>query len=330
MKHVPVRINNLMNGVQTFYHPGATILQYFAVFQTPYGISSQDISQSLALSPGRLLMAGLVAAVFLFVFKRMGRVFYWHLGLSLFLLFMASDLFPWNFIGGSSRIGEILTQVQYPWRYLSLATVTLALLLGDVLEELGKELPNRRKHVLTAVFISCGAIAAAIFAGQYANGVQYIQFYDQAELELYGVMGGEYLLQDVNPRSIGSLPGGIDVSGMDEVLVEEHTGTQWQLYCKACENGGQVTLPVFAYKGYQIKDDAGVCYAAENNGQGRLAFFLPSSYEGRIRISFESPLTWRGAETISFFSFLCGCLWVIHRYGKRFARALCVSAKTGR
>ena len=317
MTHVTVRINLLMDLIQTSQGLGASFLQYFAVFRDPYGVATPDMPKSLALSPGLVLMAGLIAAMFLLTKKKCKKVFLWHFGLSLFLLLVASNLFPWDMIGRCGRVGRALTQVQFPWRYLELAVLTLTLLLGDVLQEMEQMLSGDMQKVLHTASMSAALLSAAVFLGQYAEKADVIRFFDTAELYLYGVSGAEYLLPEVHPRETAALNPEPEAIGMEKLIIESRDGTRWSIRCQAGEDGGQVVLPVFAYRYYRISDEQGTIFPIKNDGTGRITFFLPPDYEGLVHLAYVPPVSWRAAEAVSLLTLLASVCWAVKRYRQR-------------
>ena len=69
------------------------------------------------LTPGMALMFALIIAITFCVNRKATKEIKIFSAFSVFELFMASNLFPWNHLGLHYKWGRILSQVQFPWRY---------------------------------------------------------------------------------------------------------------------------------------------------------------------------------------------------------------------
>ena len=139
--HVPVYLNRVMEGVKQIQEDGASLFQLLAFWASPF--QRGDASTHLIATPGPLLLAVPVVGLILLFRRKLTRqtLLFW-LG-SLGLLLVSTCYFPWDFLAESSRVGQFLAQVQFPWRYVGPAALFLTLTLGSLFT---RELPAERER----------------------------------------------------------------------------------------------------------------------------------------------------------------------------------------
>lgn len=129
-KNVPMLIFKHKSSV--YNDSGLYIGQLFAFFQTPFGgVNPNNVQGRELLSPGIPLMAGLVAAIVLLVYKKRDKTILFFTILSGIYLYLASNLFTYSFLS-FGPLGKITGTLQYSIRNITIATLLLTLLLGYV------------------------------------------------------------------------------------------------------------------------------------------------------------------------------------------------------
>lgn len=285
---------------------------------------------------GILLLIGMLAFLF-FYFSKKGFFFRkeatTHFSLicsilGIIALFMTTFLFPWaaiEEIGGPLK--KILSMVQFPWRYLSIATALLTFSvcgLADLLRRLS--LPKRVLHTLSFIVVIMTFIQTFYF--YYTIPIQSDQqyFYDAPGLMVYRGTGmGEYEPSDfvdidvdkniwetqemMNPNYAAERDSGtglfiesFEKSGTDSTaVVANHAADDRILY-----------LPYLYYYGYQINNvfdnDDGLSPKLIRSEKGTLAAVIPAGYYNGIHITYKEPVAYRAAETISLLTLLTLCL----------------------
>ena len=78
-------------------------------------------------------IAGLLAALSMIIVEKSNKKTQLLTLMSLILLFVSTNLFPWDRLAAGSSIGRILAQVQLPTRFIGLAAIFLTCLLGELL-----------------------------------------------------------------------------------------------------------------------------------------------------------------------------------------------------
>ena len=303
---VPLKVTDAMKEeVMHIQGEGAYFVQYFAFNQNPPGVSYQNVCDRMVMTPGFLLIAAFVGAIFLFVNHRGNRKIAISFAFSVFSLWVASNLFPWNRVADSSKIGNLLAQVQFPWRYIGLAIIFLTVLLGFEAIAYLKQNAERASWVLTALTIASICFSFG-FLSRYCDYTYTNLPLNTCDLYLYDVEVGEYLPPEYY-EGFNLYP---ETDSAAEVKILSRDGTRMKVYCETGAFETNVVLPVFRYKYYRITDEDGKTIQQSDYSTKKLSFLLPANYSGTISVQFDPPWYWHVAELVSAISlvitiFLC-------------------------
>ena len=285
--HQKVSVNYLAEGTRVIQKEGAYLSQYFSFFQNVYRVLDGKEFEGTQLTPGLPLMMALCVGLWLWFHKKAKRELRIMVALSVIMLVLSSNIFPWDAVAASSVLGNMLAQIQFPWRYLGMEVLFLSLLLGYI----GKEYDDRR---VFAIFAAAGIIGCGIFAGSYNDNAMLVNYTDTANLDSYNVGIYEYIM------------GGTDWTALDGEIKEkniseytyERQGSKTLLSVAAGHEDGSLTLPIQGYHGYEAKDDEGNRFELSRGKNNNLKIAIPHDYSGRITISVGLPL-WRAAGYVS-------------------------------
>ena len=311
-KNVSVNINNTVDTVKKIQGNGIYLVQYFSFWQNVSGSHRADVEERFQMTPGIILMMALYLAIVLWYQGKANRKIKILVSLSIGILLMASDLFPWNFIAQETFIGNIMAQIQFPWRYLGIAVIVMTLLLGELLIIMPqKGLGDLGRGI--SLYVVLGGIcilAVGSFSSKYCNEVGVSDYhYDTAELDNKRVMGAEYLLTGTDKESLSNE---IICEDIKQVQLINRRGTCLELFCDTGEKESTIELPLYNYKGYQIMDEEGAKYNILNGTNNKIAFQLPAGFSGKITVQFVEPWYWKAAMWVSALSiigvFMCA-LW---------------------
>ena len=240
-------------------------------------------------------MLGLLAAGYVLIKRKATKEIKYLFFMSVILLIVASNIFPWNEFAYITKTGRILSQIQFPWRYVGIAVVPLTLLLGLVLEQATEESligDNAYKYIIVvSVLMMC------LFCGYAEKSDDNPKLtYDQAELDtsLIAAGNGEYFLSGTDREAISTEL----ICENAEGFIVGQNGTKIVVAVEADEEAS-VCVPRFNYPYYKAIDESGN-YLSISNGQNNLIkVALPEGYKGTVTVRFVSPWYWRVSEIVS-------------------------------
>ena len=290
---------------------GAYLIQLFGMFMTPSGKSLEELQGDLPINLGLGLAVGI--GVFLWCYIRR---FDWGMeesalmrsGVVLSLLAglaicFSLQVFPWDSLGAiSEEITKIATVIQFPWRYLSMATVlcVYVTVIGiTICSESGK-----LRYGLFAGGSICFLLLlnVGLFYMQYADVSITTKMYASMSGtdSITNIYGGEYLLEGTETA----------LCVRRDIVVEEDTVQVFDYASKdggvsfACRNGssepGHVEIPLFCYDNYQAYNlQSGAQLAVTAGQNNRIAIEIPGNYDGMIGVRYVIPVLWKIAYVVS-------------------------------
>lgn len=297
--NVNVKINT--QNMAMIQGEGAYIRQYFMFMADIYGKSLEQISGRFAMTPGVVLMAALLAAVWLWVRKKASKQTKLLLLFSVGMLFLASNLFPWNFLAEHLKIGRLLSSVQFPWRYIGIAALFLTLLLGSVSQFVTAVGKKKTVRLLSSlIVVGCVlTVCVSTYWHRYHASVDGTYCYsDAAEIHsCMAIAGGEYLREGTDWKLF---TGEISSENISEASMISRNGMNMELFCRAADTGsGSVELPILNYKGYRVSDEYGNTYPIEDGSNHVVRFSVPEGFFGVITVEFVQPWYWKLGTAVS-------------------------------
>ncbi len=279
--------HTIENGVPKIQSSGMTLAEMFSFFDNDH-----------LITPGLLLILVLGLALALWVNKLLTKEEKFITIFAIVMMFIASCYFPWNKLAAHTGIGRILSQVQFPNRYLSFAILALALLLGCLIRDMNNGIFWKFKisfSLCYVVIISCGILTSIFFISNCVDHAQDIYYYDKAEL-IYDAGGEEYTRYGTQTDALNAL---FLMQGGDALTVISQKSTDIEMQVDANSSDMYVEVPRVNYKGYHVRNDAGEELAITDGENNRIAFTVPAGYKGNIRVTYEQPIYWVVATIIS-------------------------------
>lgn len=302
VKNEPEIFHNVSEGVY--------IAEYFSFFRDPFTTDSLHRNMRLLVSPGIILMAALVIAIILWINNKINKRMKYLTVLTVLLLYLASNAFPWNYFAATTKIGNILAAVQFPWRFVSIISIFLSMIFGGLLAShpdisIGK----KEKDIIHAMTFFICILMSCYFTGQCADDAIIRGAYDTLEISSYEVCTGEYVryltgknVLDRNFSHEGAL--------YFEVLSEK--GTEIVLDCVTGDLPVMVTVPRMNYKGYHVVDEDGHEYEIFDNWNNQISFVLSDGFSSKLFVRFKAPLYWHIALWGSLTGLVAG-IWLLIR-----------------
>lgn len=249
--------------------------------------------------PGLILIAAFIFGCVLWIQSKADRRLKICLIMSAIAMFMASDLFPWDYIIAHSAIGRIMSQIQHPTRYLSLVVICTVVLLCNIL----KSRNERTVRLCLEVVICFTIFTMSVFSSQYESTMTPNHPVNSSDLDSLAVGNAEYALSgsDIfkNAYAIAS------ENNKGHVTSMINQGINMIANCNSGEASVNLLLPRYNYKYIHVYDEAGHRFEARSghdmggNDNNLISVTLPAGYNGNIYLRFDEPLSWRLAELIS-------------------------------
>lgn len=296
---------NEAGGSTSFQNEGTPLYEMFAIFPNMKSRSSRG-----ALGAG-IIVCALLAGVVLLTRERWkvkDNKKYVLLKNSVLLGSVAVvfvwDRMPWDtFLShvDQTMIHKVVTVVQFPWRYLAIASVLFTIAVSVSLE-----IMRKRKEV----YYRC-ALISLVFISLLSSGILFFTLYEVREEEFRyeivsnnrnSIMTGEYLLsKDVNwsyPR-----PSAQD----EELLIKWYDKTDGVAHITLDNTGdteATVVLPIYDYGNYHAVDTEGTEWSLGTSENSLLQLTVPAGYSGSFSIQYKEPIWWRAAELVSLATFV--------------------------
>ncbi len=311
-KNVVVKINTIVEDPLMIQWQGCSIAEYFAVFRDVFSQYSVHENARLAATPGFILIISIIVGFVVLIYgkkdKSKGDLII-YLVMSVLSLYVASDIFPWDKFAARTSLGRLMSQVQFPWRYVALAVLFSTLVFGWLFEKF-----EEKDFGAKTRFIQLGAVvglmivslaASMYFDGAYIDDIRFRTWVDGGDIDTWSVGAGEYKLKNFSE----DVSGEVEFSEMQTVNLIERSGTKMELYCEGSNVVGTVQVPIFNYKGYVVTDENGNKFEIIDGKNSTIKFRIPPKYKGNITVEFKSPWYWRAAEIVSLISTIALC-WI--------------------
>ncbi|MCR5420813.1 MAG: hypothetical protein K6E98_07400 [Lachnospiraceae bacterium] len=218
-------------------------------------------------------------------------------------LLFVSKYFPWNRIQnflGLERIGYQIGNLQFVWRFLTIVSVTVPVVLVIAMDYIYK---NKKKIygisfavIAYSILLSCGYLyydqsTKAIMA--YWNNIEANANSDN----LYFLENSEFEITHISKCFVK------EGNAVVNDYVKEKGVASVNVKNNSVIDSVEITMPIFAYNNYHIYDLSNVPvvtelpYSMDENGCIKVS--LPPAFDGRIEICYVEPFLWRVAELIS-------------------------------
>ncbi len=224
--------------------------------------------------------------------------------LGILCLWMTTYTFPWMWIdqiGGV--VARVMNMVQFPWRYLGLATVFLIvaiLFYYKYLEEMVSKKLISYALVVISIFTTC------IFAQQLFQNENMFRIYSQEGLSNLTFESTEYLYHGTDIKNI------MDESDLiaQQTHITDYTKSGSQIditVSNSTSNTIECLLPVFyypCYSAYDVVTKEPFEVVNESNGNNILKILIPAGYQGDIRVEVKDSALWIFANILSGLTFI--------------------------
>lgn len=302
-----VNINNkdslLMIENNTVY-----LSQLFGIFHTAIGENIWGGAKNeMPLAIGLPFIIGIVVFIYVYIKKDVWKVSYYEmksaltcLGFGLFAIFLVSNLFMWdNIVYLNRQLARFAGMVQFPWRYLGIATVFLTALIIFTIQILEKHISSTKCHIVMLLIVSSTVLTEGHFMMEFVNNLDWAHVYSESDVGTMGVMGAEYLLQGTNIEGYKNrnILSGENIDSIEFSYVKNG---EYVLICKnRSGEDSYIDVPIHFYDNYHAytSDNEELLLVLGENNVIRIN--IPGNFDGVIYIQYRVPVLWRVCEIIS-------------------------------
>lgn len=201
------------------------------------------------------------------------------------LLFCASTLFPWKGLAHVQIVRELLSTIQFTFRFLGIVSVLLAVTCGLAIAK--TDMLNQYRRELFLIILVIGLISAADIMDEYATQEVYVTKYDggfsDCRLpEYWPLETTEEVFADVKPWPSNA-----------EIVNYEKNGTKINFSYKT--DGAEETyvdLPLLYYPGYYALDADGTELTVERGEKNRVRVYLKeAAKENMVSVRYSLRFT---------------------------------------
>ncbi len=247
-------------------------------------------------------------------------------GISAIALFMSTYYFPWNRLSAVPGVRNVVSSIQFPWRFISIAVPLLTYMACLLFLKLKSVLSEEKmKYLLVGICIICAVSGLQNIDSiiRRETGKNYV-VYDGDKLfkEKETVSGAEYILEGTE---LDKALRDNTINGKKVQLFElQRQGNQIKISCHATGEGSYIDFPLFGYRYYQCVDvETNRKFNIERGENSKIRVPLPKDYEGILKVYFKEPWYWRVAEIISAVTVLAHIGYVvIDKKGHRLSEKL--------
>lgn len=237
------------------------------------------------------------------------QVLQYTLGLGAVAMVFSLRIFPWNTLFShcaSTPVHKFLGMIQFPWRYVGLASVFLCVAVAAALQLLQNSGYAVRK------------VGTVLLAGTLLYAAVFYSGLDQMQPTTYTVYGDSY--EDTLQVGIGKeyvLPGEVDYNYArptqmpDTLLVKWYDKTDGVAHItleNTADTEASVVLPINDYGNYVAVDTAGNRLPLSTSDNSLLVLTVPGGYSGSVSVSYQEPVLWRIAELVSLATAMGLCI----------------------
>ena len=230
-------------------------------------------------------------------------------------MIMSLSCFPWTRIQFLNGITEkLVSSIQYPNRFLMIATLLLCFLMGVCTVVLEEGFGVKLRYGGMAAFGILVLVTAFFYQSSIVRDGDTLYLYDEKGLGTGYLSGAEYLRYGIDQSELrfhGPVPG----DGI-EVLNYEKAGLVVNLSLKNSGEGSYVEVPLQHYKGYTAMSASGERLELADGDHFDIRILIPAGFEGDVTVRFRPPWYWHAGELISLLSLAGIIVFSIHRNRK--------------
>lgn len=314
--NLDVKNRNSKNSAYVFYKHAVVPVQLFNFFDTTdcLGVSKtleEGISDEMVFSLGILCTLGFVISIYYcFKDRKKEETKFMKILLLVSFIFLISSttIMPWKFLQNqSSQIDKICSTIQFPWRFLGIATVCISVLSGIVLGDVEEdyETKNYKIVIITSII---AFLFVPYFLEEYTKEPYFIN--DNTFLSSDTSVNCEYLIK------------GTDVSLLEKnkyrssdenvkIISKSKEGSTVKFKFESKYDTGFVEIPLLYYPGYVAFDQNGNKYNVTGGNNNVVRIEFGSIRSGEVTVKYQEKLIYIISDFISILSVIFIIIYII-------------------
>lgn len=292
---------------EAIQHYGTYLLQVLGVFMTSSGDTVPGMANEMPMALGFALVLGIGLFLWCCMQKyqwkqekdvrfKVGTV---CVAFTVICIVLSTRFFPWDSIEEiSPLLAKLLSVVQFPWRYLSIASVFATTATVIAVRFLAEHKSVSVTRVVTAGFIGLTLVCCGSFYMNFADTAAEYKVYGGADVE-QDTVGGEYMITGTIEGYMRWRSVITDLSCVGIAGYESDHGTVTMICSNVSDTEQLVQIPIQNYDNYHAYTDDGTELTIQNGTNNRLGVMVPTGYNGTVRVAYEVPLLWKISYVIS-------------------------------
>ncbi len=241
---------------------------------------------------------------------------------TLISLWLCSSYFPWDFLTGLPGMQNIVSSIQFPWRFLAFAGLFSVLALGECLNDTTLSEKSRFKRYAGVSIALLFAIAGTGYSClHYANTQEKVNYDSVLNLRPAWCSEHEYVLTGTD---VFDTPYEYEATDGVSISEFEKDGDHIHFFYTS-DKEGSVTLPLFNYNHYEVdlkNNSATLDLKTESGRNNHMMLSLPTATNGEVDIHFHYPLSWIASFVISQLSVAGAIGYVIYKKKKSISHTM--------
>ena len=227
------------------------------------------------------------------------------LGLGITAIVFTSRYFPWDMLAEKSiLISKYFCMIQFPWRYLSVATILFTVVAVGAISLLDGKLKEMSVNTVMTLMVMGAIISTSYYYCQFTNQSDAYSILSANDRNMFYIGNGEYLIKgtDIDEMYTRSIVAddGVDIK---EISVDKG------VYSYSCINNknevATITFPIVCYENYRVIDsETGEYFEIRNGDNNCISINIPENYSGLIKVCVEEKNRWYVCDIISILTCL--------------------------
>lgn len=295
----------------TLQESGAYLVQLFGVFMTASGKSLEKMQGDMPICLGFACLIGLV--IFGWCYSKRCE---WKnddtlnlkAGSVAFILTIVAILFslaafPWDSVKLINRtLGKYACVIQFPWRYLTIATVLCVFVTVAAIAYMDKSGRVKEAKIGMLIMLVFAVVNTGHLFMEYTNVSISTQMYASMSPTdtITNIYGGEYLLDETDTVACLIRQA---IPSNQNVVIDNYAYNNGVTTFECINNSQQqefIDIPVFRYTHYHAYDTGtGEELAIEQGTNQCIRVMLPAGFQSKVQVKYVIPVMWYIAFGIS-------------------------------